>query len=408
MNDAPETSKRSLTRQELLAAIDFEIDHRESMLSRHGVTTWGIACANIALIWTAALEALSSSHDLTRVFLVLIAGTWLFLVLSRPWMRVVGLVVPAERTDRRYDIKEHLLRSGFYADSFPLLMIPAGAMVFISIYLICNGFLLVGISTGSLYFLVLLGIAFCWVLCRVRIPIRRKLSQHDDRLSIRTRLLIVAIALTPLPALGSIWPVGTSDIRLGMLLAGLVSLSWLSAMLVRPPTANRLRSLRSRLAFGEVEIETAIREAESILHGSPAEHYLTDKAEEVIAEAASYKFFCDSVVEATQRVSALAEKLQSPGCSPAALRDIAADFRALTKQMMADMGSMKIRSKAAMSLRTQFLTRVEAAKIFLNLDPNAIRRIVERVASAGNEAEAARQRFRTETERLKPSLDFVC
>lgn len=90
-----------LSRQELLAAIDYEIAQRESLLARHGITTWGVAGAAVALVWLLATEAPGPPHNLANVLLVLLVGRWALTFLSWPFAKALSSGLPADGRGRR-------------------------------------------------------------------------------------------------------------------------------------------------------------------------------------------------------------------------------------------------------------------------------------------------------------------
>jgi len=408
----PENNNANLTRQELLSAIDFEINHRDSVLSRHGITTWGIAAATIALIWGAATEAASTGHEWTSVLLVLLTGNWLLGFVSLPWTRALGWGSPAEPVPKQYTFKQIMLHHGIDADSFAYQLIPTGLMLAVSIYLAFNGFVLLGIVACASYLIGLIAMSFCWLISRIHIPIRFRTVDHQPgrnlRLALLSRSLSVVVTMVPLYALASAWPVAAQDVRLGLLLGALAYLLSFSASLIRPPiTTSRLRSLRSRLALGDTSAEAAKSDVEWTLHGSPDERYVTEKADEVIAVLETYKTLCDLVVENADEVRALADKLQSVPPGQIMLKEIASDFRTLHMRMLADMKSMQVNMEAAIKLRAELMARVEAAKVFLDIKPKSLQAIVQRVDAFGKEADSSRQMFVSKSDQFRPALDLL-
>src|SRR5205823_2689079 len=113
--------------------------------------TWGIAAATIALIWAAATEAASTTHEWTSVLLVLLTGNWVLGFVSLPWTRALGLGIAAEPVPKRYTFKQIMLHHGIDTDSFSYHLVPTGLMLAVSIYLAFKGFALVGIIGCAFY-----------------------------------------------------------------------------------------------------------------------------------------------------------------------------------------------------------------------------------------------------------------
>jgi hypothetical protein len=251
-----------LSKQDLLSAIDFEINHRESLLSRHGLTIWGTASVTVALAWMVVNEALSSDHDWPKVLLVFVAAGWLIGFFTSPWLKALGWGLPFPAAGRRYTIMQHALRHGLYTESMGYQFMHLGLMLGISAYLLTKGYILVGVAGIISYAFVLFLFGFLWMLMRVRVPIKIPIAKPEPARTIRaallSRIFVTVWALVPLQALWYTWPIEKSDVRLGLVSAGLVSLVSCLATLIRPPTTtNQLRSVRSRLAFGEMSVPAA-------------------------------------------------------------------------------------------------------------------------------------------------------
>src|SRR6266852_975835 len=132
MNNLPEATTPALDRQDVLDAIDCEITHRESILSRHGISTWGIIAATCALLWAAATEALSARHNWTNAFLVMLACNWVLGFLASPWLKALG--IGNLKGDSAYSVKELILRFGIQAGSIPYHVVHTGLLLIVALY----------------------------------------------------------------------------------------------------------------------------------------------------------------------------------------------------------------------------------------------------------------------------------
>jgi hypothetical protein len=74
MSTSSDAENLPIQKKELIDALDFEIKHRQSALSAHGISTWGTIVATVGLLWAASSEAVKTGHNWTNVLLVLIAG----------------------------------------------------------------------------------------------------------------------------------------------------------------------------------------------------------------------------------------------------------------------------------------------------------------------------------------------
>ena len=227
------------------------------MLSRHGFSTWGLLAATCALLWASITEALTASHNWTNVLLVQLAGWWVLGFISSPWTNALGLWNLKGAPART--LKQLILRLGVDEENIIYHVLHSTMMLGIAIYLGFKGFVLLSVSASALSIVLLLIQGFCWMVLRFKLPLRfpvepTKAKSKSKFSEVQVRLLVLAVALVPLDAVRSVWPVDTADTRLGLLLAALSSIWGLSLLIIRPPaTAASLRELRSELAFGEIE-----------------------------------------------------------------------------------------------------------------------------------------------------------
>jgi len=343
---------------------------------------------------------------------MLFAANWILGFIFSPFTRALSFGTPLDTPGKRYTFKEDMFRQGIETDSFLYYLIPLGLMLSVSVYLITRGFILIGITASVLYTLIMAAFAFGWLMCRIRLPIKGQWRNPETSrnlwIKILSRAALFVVALLPLTALRSISPIKLLDFKLGLLFAGLISLLWLSANLIRSPTAtNRLRSLRSRLAFGDAAVETVKREVMCVLCGSPEEQYLTEKADEIVSELENYKILSDALVERADEIIAWADKLQSSNSGDSD-QGITSEFRYQFSGLKNDLVEIPRRMTAALELRLEFMARVEAAKIVLNIKPAVINGIVKRTDDALREAVASNNLFVSKKERFLKAFDFLC
>ena len=134
MSDSVETRPAALNRQELLGAIDYEIAHRETLLTRHGISTWGVAAAVAALLCAVVTEASGTtqsgtSYHWNKVILVLLVGRWCLGLLARPWSKALGWGLPFQPSREAYTIKEQILLHGVEPDTIKVQMIDTVLML---------------------------------------------------------------------------------------------------------------------------------------------------------------------------------------------------------------------------------------------------------------------------------------
>jgi hypothetical protein len=161
MDTAPKVIQPPLERKDVLAAIDYEIAHRESALSRHGLSTWGVVAAIVALLWSTTNETLSPGHNWTNVLLVFITSSWILGFLSSPWFKTLGIGI--QRVLPKRTAKELILRFGLNEGWVSHQVAHVVLMLAVAIYLWAQGFILVGVTTCAFWGGVLLLLGICWL-----------------------------------------------------------------------------------------------------------------------------------------------------------------------------------------------------------------------------------------------------
>jgi hypothetical protein len=400
-----------LGKKDVLDAIDYEIEHRESALSRHGLSTWGVIAAIVALLWTTTNETLSPGHNWTNVLLVFITSSWILGFFSSPWFKALGLGIP--KVLPKMTAKELILRFGLNEGWVSHQVAHVVLMLVVAIYLWAQGFILVGVTTCAFWGGVLLLLGICWLVFKIQIPMRLPQLQPDSRRQLRTailvRVLILTFALVPFEALWSVWPVSVPDVRLGLMLAALTSL-WASSttFLQAPTTSTNLRDLRSQLGFGDIGIEEAKEKAKHILGRSPEEYYLTAKADAVATELRESKRLYDFLCDQMDKIIQLAERLPRASSNQTLLNEIAFEYRTLTKNMIGpEMRKLDKCMKAASSLQRELRIRVEAAKLLLNIKTETINAVLSGVDDLRREAESARLKFAGSVEQYKQAGNLL-
>jgi hypothetical protein len=402
--------ERELSREDLLRAIDFEIGHRESMLSKHGLSIWGILVTLAALSWAALSEVFDAPHDWTIVLFVTLVGRFVLGFLTLPWMRAFGIGAPIDPAGGRGTFQERVFRHGMNPDTLPLAALDLVVMLAVSIYLGIRGFHLLAVVTGTFYVLMLLAVAFIWLLSRLRIPLagRIKKARVNSRFSFLLKVLVAAAVLVPVNDLMQIWPLGKFDIKLGLILAGLLSLYRISISLLQPPpTTSRLRSIRSRLALGQMATSTALRQVDCILNGSPEEQYLSAKADEVIAEQKEHIRICDGLELQARATISLANKVRTTPSDAGVIRKTISEYRTIFKKLGATFKALDHSTKTLKILREELGVRVDAAKTFLELEPETVNSILGPVDATQKEVDAAKKKYTEFNTEFLQALDLL-
>ena len=161
-----------LSRAELLNGLDFEIAQRETANNHYGITAWGIGGATVALLWAAMTEALQPSHIWLNVVLVLFVGKWGIGLLTTPWVKSL-YSAPSGRlaSSRRLPPQQFFSHIGMTLDILRYSTWDATSNLIVALYLGLNGFWLLGMAGSVTSIIVLLLLAFAWVLYHIRVPL---------------------------------------------------------------------------------------------------------------------------------------------------------------------------------------------------------------------------------------------
>jgi hypothetical protein len=143
------------------------------------------------------------------------------------------------------------------------------------------------------------------------------------------------------------------------------------------------------------------------LYGSPEETYLTEKADEVVAELEVFIGLCNRTTEHMETVIEMSTTLRASGSAPT-VEETVSEFRRLFWNTKRQLDRMDARAKAATKRRVELTKRVDLARLLLDIRPSVVEAILKRVETARNEAQVARQKFGDTAKRYKPALDFVC
>src|SRR6266567_3306338 len=260
MDNSREAAPVDLRRQELLGAIDYEISHRETAASRHGLTVWTIVAAVVALLWAAVNEIVDNIHIWPNVALVLFTGRWGLGLLTLLWTKSLYAALSVGFSpESGLGPKQFVLSKGGHPDLLPYYILEALVMLCLSIYLGIKGFILLSVLASFGQVLVLLFLLVAWVILHVCLPLKLKPSagteqQTKHAIYVKTGVYLL-LGLALLAVAWSLVPVchtlGRADIRLGLLLAALLTLFSVSLRLTSVPLGvDQLRSVRSKLAFG--------------------------------------------------------------------------------------------------------------------------------------------------------------
>jgi len=411
MNDASGTTSPALGKNDVLDAIDFEINHRESLLSRHGLSTWGVIAATCALLWASAVEVLKGDHNFTHVVLVMLVSNWWLSFLTSPWMKALGLL--SFSSNRSQNITSHFLSAGLDEETFKWLVVQTVLMFSLAVYLGFQGFVLLSVLPSIFYAVALIFMGAGWMVMNIKLPLRTPVrpAAGKGKLYRLTRLFIPITSLIALTAIRSAWPIESTDIRLGLLLAASVLLWGTSLIILKPPTqTTNLRRLRSELAFGEIETQVARTKAIHILHGTPDEHYVTIKADETASELEQVSQLCKSINTQIRQIIPLAEKAKAADCSGPTVNAVTREFRALFRAIQANFRSLEIHKKWAMDLRIQLGSRIETAELFLNLNPEIVKADLRRLDTLFLEVQTSRQELYKAFTAVdnKQAFDFLC
>ncbi len=413
-----------LTREELLHAIDFEISQRETLTSKHGINVWGIIGVTVALLWACVNEMAERPHNWTNTLLVFFAAFWcLTQVVSRFTNRLGWGGIVKAKEERGKTLQQVVLLSGVDPGTLPYYFLETDLALALSAYLGTKGFHLLSAVACIFYTLALLLLVVYWLVTRIRVPLETEESVLPPVRSLRHRTVIILfwvfVFTVVCLAIGTVvraWPnLGKENIRLGCILAALATVISFSVRYCRPPIdLTELRSLRSRLAFGLVDLPKARAEAEGILMGPARQNYLSAKADEVVAALDARTRRAQNVAARMDRVISLAEELKTKPGDAKLLNEASLEMRFAFRRSNSDLNAIAAYLARVQKLRSGLLLRAKVARTTLEFSPQQVNSVLSRVDAAARGSDAALaevgsrfDRFKSAFERLQELLkDF--
>lgn len=402
MSDNPETTAASISRNDLLSAIDSEIQQRESSLSHHGINVWGIGAAIVALLWAAVNEAIQTTHTLSQTVLVFYAGQLALGSLMGSFTGNLGkLLVLPQPYSREVSFRRLLMQTGidpkiildFIAESLGLLAV--------SIYLCVHGFRLLGFLGVLFYLFVFLMLLFAWILCRLSAPLPARTVTKDRKWLTRAMVwsFVGFLALSEIVVFSEVWRawpnIAKSDIRLGVILAALLVFFGFARRFAYPPRdLYALRALRTRLAFGLIDVAAGKREAEDLLLGPPKNHYLLVKADAAIAALNERIRICEELAKSNEWLISIADRLKAAPSDKALQSEAASQYAKVFRKMLEAVKAQEIQLQNAKTQSSQLKTRTEFAKGLLDISPGEVEEIMNSVRDTGKASDEAMRRFR--------------
>ncbi len=415
MTTPPDTARQALTKPELLSAIDSEISERETLASRHGINAWGLAAAIVAVLWLAITETLDRQHSWLNTFLMFITASWCMNLLLYPLTkRLVPAITPSLSPSRPQTPHRVFSEGGLPRPAILYAMAETILCMCLALYFSAQGFhllggILLGINAGS--FLIL---AATLGLCHFRLPLVPKETARPKRFPwLLLTLGIIALMLSPIvPTLVMLQQVAQQlskpDAQLGCTLAALGVLLRLWFTLNWPPASlAQLRSLRTKLAFGWLDLPQATREAEHIILGPPPEHYVTIKADALTALLNERISLFEKVGSIIDRIHALALLLTTTPQSDDVIRQAKAEYADLMRKLLSSVKDGDSLVQRAKKLRSQLGDRVWVAKVALPIPAEVLAATIKNVDQLARKSDQMAAQLLDRLKSLEPDRHAV-
>lgn len=282
MNSSPESNDTpNMSQSELISALDYEIESKEKALTMSGWTKWTFYGGFGTMVWVATEEMAKATFSIYNIILFFLLCLLVFDAIEmttelfrpnteKPSKNPNRIRIPSQHYPwARATIFADMMKNGvmigayFFLAAFPLGFWPRW---FVSLFL------------GFYGLFVLMGIAGFIRHCTDR-PIPSALEKPETRtiFKIVTYLIIFSafaaiLGLLAINFLECRKSFCVSDYRLGMLLAAFV---WLFPIWIRfttqyQPLLERLKAVRTDLAFQKIDMQTALRQADDALIGLEA------------------------------------------------------------------------------------------------------------------------------------------
>jgi hypothetical protein len=294
--ELPSHSRLNTTEDRVLAELDFEINQITSEHQRPGWTTWAIYGSLVTLLWLLADQFDKEDLDLIRVaqfFLILSLLLEIVRQLHRflPVVKIAELKPKRDPSPRFISIVKGFSISGLLLHALRFVSITT-LILFLAIKVPwpVTGILLLYYGTYTLF--VLIAVVTMYVTDLASLHIKPRATQDITKKRYYTvwSCAIVALSIGSVFHLSSVFAYyvpgeSSTDLRT----AGLLLLITFLVPLVPEESKNRplllrLREIRRELAFGLIDLEEAVHQADSALAGIPVDEMLGELVKEVSDE----------------------------------------------------------------------------------------------------------------------------
>jgi len=417
--NGPATNKGSpkedseLGREGLLDAIDAEIAQREGAVTRHGISSWTVIGALVGLFWMALNEALERDYVWLNVALVVFVAHWYLGVVLSYWEKAFFSPIETKlQSPSKLSVNQLLIQTRLGSGLLAFYCIEMLGLCALSAYLGVHGFWQLSALSLPLYLLMLFLLVLLWVYMQLKIPFEFSTTAKANRRGVLMRILVIAwiaaLLLSGTEAALGATDLSRNEVRLGLILAGTWSVFGLGLRLTRPaPGLEELRTLRTKLGFGSVDLGKARQDIKTILFGTPQEAYVANKAEQVLAELRTCNEICDRTIARIERAADLSERVRTALGDTKVADAVVSEFQASFRHIPKAFDAIEQHFRMAIEFRRKLDIRIEAARRLLELDGRTLESMLSRVDEAVLETCEARARIGHTYTRLRPAIDYL-
>jgi hypothetical protein len=374
---------------------------RENQASRLGYSEWALKVAFVAILWAAVNEIAKGNHTRRGTLLIFFAG----------WVMLAFLTVLTGNKPKQpvYEgtkgskyfgtFRELIIKRGFHPDTMLYVIAECLGLLAIAVVLGHCGFVTLSVIARVILFCFLVVLVIVLALCFIRIPIRidpkieAQLPKSVFCANGALLMVTLVLAITSIITVVAEWSsISSPDLHLGLLLTGLMTILGVNVQLANPaPDLVPLKSIRGRVAFGWLDLETAKEEVENILLGFPNDHYVASKAIQYIDALEEIRHHYEGILAVMQQVMRLATKLKESIHSQTNVAKALDEINRLDRKYYYKLKEVSKLGDRASRFKKQLDLRLKIAETHFDIADEEIKHLLAKVTRAQEESASAWQ-----------------
>lgn len=408
----PQRSDEAPERNAFLNAIDFEIESRESVAAKHGVTSWAIVVAGAALAWSIVSELVGKNVTWLNILLIAFVvsggiGFAVSLLIRTPLLRRTAV-------GTTWTFGHHLMASSGLDSNLVLrvaFLLACQALFGLLFWI--GGLTKLGIALFFVDGFASALVWIIWILTKIRNPfVLGSWGSSIDAAKLRWRVLGSIVFRVPIAfALVYICRAWTnlaqSDVRIGFIAGALLTLIEYAVLTQSPSSVlPELHLLRTRVAFGWLPIGDAREELEGIFAGPNQKRILTRRACSVIDEVRQATRIFERLNSQINSVMLLIEELKSGSQTEQRVERAKYALRSFARAKSRVDRALMSRKKSKV-LHAKFIAMSSEAEFGGEVDRQTVEELQTRLDAAIRERKSESEKFLSLHEQATDAVRFL-